>query len=288
MWERNRNRCGKRQGGHGIMYRILIADDEPIERKVISKKIQEFFPGQTNVFQAENGREAIEIFERKKCDIVLIDIEMPGMNGLDAAERIRGMDRDCSIIFLTAFDDFNYAKKAISVKALEYLLKPGSDEELIAVLEEAFRISDEGERRRISERTIEEEKREILDGVPSEEIRMNVVAEEIRRYIAGHYKEDLSLQDVAGAMRYSDAYFCKIFKKYFNRSFIVYLNELRIEKAKRMLEDAMRNIKDISSEVGYRDANYFAKVFKRITGVTPSDYRGMTLQKKQRQPDEEQ
>lgn len=288
MWERNRNRCGKRQGGHGIMYRILIADDEPIERKVISKKIQEFFPGQTNVFQAENGREAIEIFEREKCDIVLIDIEMPGMNGLDAAERIRGMDRDCSIIFLTAFDDFNYAKKAISVKALEYLLKPGSDEELIAVLEEAFRISDEGERRRISERTIEEEKREILDGVPSEEIRMNVVAEEIRRYIAGHYKEDLSLQDVAGAMRYSDAYFCKIFKKYFNRSFIVYLNELRIEKAKRMLEDAMRNIKDISSEVGYRDANYFAKVFKRITGVTPSDYRGMTLQKKQRQPDEEQ
>ena len=73
---------------------------------------------------------------------------------------------------------------------------------------------------------------------------MNVVAEEIRRYIAGHYKEDLSLQDVAGAMRYSDAYFCKIFKKYFNRSFIVYLNELRIEKAKMMLEDAVRNIKD--------------------------------------------
>ncbi len=270
------------------MYRILIADDEPIERKVISKKIQEFFPGQTKVFQAENGREAIEIFEREKCDIVLIDIEMPGMNGLDAAERIRGMNRECSIIFLTAFDEFNYAKKAISVKALEYLLKPGSDEELTVVLEEAFRISDEGERRRSSRQVVEEEKREILDGAHSEDVRMNVVAEEIRRYIAGHYKEDLSLQDVAGAMRYSDAYFCKIFKKFFNRSFIVYLNELRIEKAKQMLEDAMRNIKDISSEVGYRDANYFAKVFKRITGVTPSDYRGMALQKKKKQSVEEE
>lgn len=269
------------------MYRILIADDEPIERKVISKKIQEFFPGQTEVFQAENGREALEIFEREKCDIVLIDIEMPGMNGLDAAERIRNADRDCSIIFLTAFDEFNYAKKAISVKALEYLLKPGSDEELTVVLEEAFRIADEGERRKISERTIEEEKREILDGAPSEEVRMNVVAEEIRRYIAQHYKDDLSLQDVAGAMRYSDAYFCKIFKKYFNRSFIVYLNELRIEKAKKMLDDAVRNIKEISSEVGYRDANYFAKVFKRLTGMTPSDYRGMALQRKQKQPDGE-
>ena len=197
------------------MYRILIADDEPIERKVISKKIQEFFPGQTEVFQAENGREAMEIFERENCDIVLIDIEMPGMNGLDAAERIRDMDRGCSIIFLTAFDEFNYAKKAISVKALEYLLKPANEEELSVVLEEAFRIADERARRRKSE-CAEEEKseREILDGMPSEEIRMNVVAEEIRRYIAGHYKEDLSLQDVAGAMRYSDAYFCKIFKKY--------------------------------------------------------------------------
>ena len=76
--------------------------------------------------------------------------------------------------------------------------------------------------------------------------------------------------------------------KFFNRSFIVYLNELRIEKAKQMLEDAMRNIKDISSEVGYRDANYFAKVFKRITGVTPSDYRGMALQKKKKQSAEEE
>lgn len=139
------------------------------------------------------------------------------------------------------------------------------------------------EKRKRSE-GVEEEKseREILDGMHSEEIRMNVVAEEIRRYIAGHYKEDLSLQDVAGAMRYSDAYFCKIFKKYFNRSFIVYLNELRIEKAKMMLEDAVRNIKDISSEVGYRDSNYFTKVFKRLTGMTPSDYRVVALQKKQK------
>ncbi|MCM1175967.1 MAG: response regulator [Blautia sp.] len=267
------------------MYRILVADDEPIERRVMSKKIREFFPEQTEVFLAENGREAIEIFEREGCDIVIIDIEMPGMNGLDAAERIRGMDRDCSIIFLTAFDEFNYAKKAISVKALEYLLKPGNDEEITVVLEEAFRIADERKKKQMQKRTAEEEKseREIFDGTHSEEIRMNVVAEEIRSYIADHYKEDLSLQDVAGAMRYSDAYFCKIFKKYFNRSFIVYLNELRIEKAKPMLEDAVRNIKDISSEVGYRDSNYFAKVFKRLTGMTPSDYRGIALQKKRKQ-----
>ncbi len=272
------------------MYRILVADDEPIERRVISKKIQEFFPGQTEVFQAKNGREAIEIFQKEGCDIVLLDIEMPGLNGLEAAESIRRMDRGCSIIFLTAFDEFNYARKAISVKALEYLLKPGSDEELVEVLEEAFRLTEEKERRKGKEGEAEGEKweREILDDADSEEIRMNMVAEEIRLYIAEHYKEDLSLQDVAGAMRYSDAYFCKIFKKYFNRNFIAYLNDLRVEKAKQMLEDAMRNIKDISSEVGYRDANYFAKVFKRLTGLTPSDYRVMVLQRKKKQTQEEE
>ncbi|MDE5934129.1 MAG: response regulator, partial [Lachnospiraceae bacterium] len=156
------------------MYRILIADDEPIERKVISKKIQEFFPGQTEIFQAENGREAIKIFEREDCDIVLIDIEMPGMNGLDAAEHIRNMDRGCSIIFLTAFDEFNYAKKAISVKALEYLLKPANEEELIVVLEEAFRIADEKEKMKRPESAEEGNyEREILDGMHSEEIRIN-------------------------------------------------------------------------------------------------------------------
>ena len=127
------------------MYRVLIADDEPIERLVVSKIINKHFSGQLEVVQAVNGREAVMLFEKERCHIALLDIEMPGINGLEAAQQIRNMRRDCSIIFLTAFDEFSYAKKAITVRALDYLLKPGSEEELVAVLEEAVRLAMEAE-----------------------------------------------------------------------------------------------------------------------------------------------
>ena len=98
------------------MYRILVADDEPIERSVVSKKIQTFFPDQFEIVLAENGREAVSLFREKECQIALLDIEMPGMNGLEAAASIRAEDDYACIIFLTAFDEFDYAKKAITLR----------------------------------------------------------------------------------------------------------------------------------------------------------------------------
>lgn len=270
------------------MYRILIADDEPIERKVVCKTIRKYFGGQLDVVEAANGREAAQFFFEKKCQIALLDIEMPGMNGLDAAEQIRARDKTCSILFLTAYDEFSYAKRAISIRALDYLLKPGPDEELVAALEEALRLlkeREEGAGREGGRREEELLKREavrketVKDGDDNaENIRLNAVAEHIRTYIREHYREDISLQDVAGTLHYSDAYFCRIFKQCFHKSFIVYLSEFRVEKAKRLLADAVVSIKDVGVRVGYRDANYFAKVFKRTAGITPSDYRMKVLQ----------
>lgn len=251
------------------MYRVLVADDEPIERQVVSKKIKKFFPGQAEVILAQNGREAVDKFVRDNCQVAILDIAMPGMTGLEAAKIIREKNPKCSIVFLTAFDEFGYAKKAIEVKALDYLLKPGSDEELQAVLEEAFSLveADRQPVRTAVART----------GLKTEEniekVKLNAVGEEIRSYIEEHYSEDISLQDVAGEMGYSDAYFCKLFKQCFDRNFITYLNDFRTEKAIELLRDVTVSIKDISSRVGYRDANYFTRIFKRQTGFTPSEYR---------------
>lgn len=251
------------------MYRVLVADDEPIERQVVSKKIKKFFSGQVEVILAQNGREAVDKFVRDNCQVAILDIAMPGMTGLEAAKIIREKNPKCSIVFLTAFDEFGYAKKAIEVKALDYLLKPGTDEELQAVLEEAFSLV-EADRRPVHTAVVR-------TGLKTEEniekVKLNAVGEEIRSYIEEHYIEDISLQDVAGEMGYSDAYFCKLFKQCFDRNFITYLNDLRTEKAIELLRDVTVSIKDISSRVGYRDANYFTRVFKRQTGFTPSEYR---------------
>ena len=250
--------------------RILIADDEPIERMVISKTIQNYFGDELEIFQAENGREAIAVFQEKDCHIALLDISMPGIDGLEAAEEIRKGSQTCSIIFLTAYDEFDYAKRAIRVHALDYLLKPSTKEDLIAVLEEAVYLSrqDSALAKAPLDRAETEEKDEKLDVVKNQ-----VLAEHIREYLATHYMEDISLQDAAEQLHYSDAYFCKFFKQNFDKSFIVYLSELRIAKAKELLADITINVKDIGQKVGYRDSSYFTKVFKRFTGVTPSEYR---------------
>ena len=76
------------------MYRILVADDESIERRVVRKRIEKNFMSQLEVVEAVNGREAVELFERENCHIALLDIEMPGINGLAAAERIRDIDEN--------------------------------------------------------------------------------------------------------------------------------------------------------------------------------------------------
>lgn len=253
------------------MNRILIADDEPIERTVIERMIRKNFPENMEVVQAANGREAVRLYETMRCKIALLDIEMPGIGGLETAEAIREIDKDAVIIFITAFDEFSYAKRAISVHALEYLLKPVSEEELVTNLEEAIWLTEKTEKKRPVVKTDLQENHH-------ENIKMNAVADNIREFIAAHYMEDISLQDVSGFMNYSDAYFCKIFKQCFDKSFLVYLTEYRVEKAKKLLADVSINIKDISAEVGYRDSNYFTRVFKRSVGVTPTEYRLHALQ----------
>lgn len=257
------------------MYRILIADDEPVERIVAAKTLQRYFAGQVEIVTAENGREAVSLFFEKECRIALLDIEMPGVNGLDAAEQIRAKDKHAGIIFLTAYDEFSYARRAISIRVTDYLLKPVPEEELVAAIEEAMHQVDIQPK---EQRVLREE--HVLEEEKQENVRLSAVADKIRGYIDNHYKEDIALQDVAGALNYSDAYFSKVFKQCFGKGFIVYLSEYRVEKAKNLLADVAINIKDISSEVGYHDSNYFAKVFKRVAGETPTDYRFRVLQDK--------
>ena len=258
------------------MYRILVADDEPIERQVMYKKINSFFPGQVEVYTAENGIDAVNVYQEKNCQITILDIAMPGMDGLEAAEIIRGKDKNCNIVFLTAFDEFSYAKKAIEVRALDYLLKPGADEEIVNVLEEAFRICDSAEKDKAYVYS-ENKSQEWIGQGKAQYKEQSALISEITKYIGQHYVDDLALQDIAGFLGYSDVYFCKLFKQNFGKNFITYLNEYRMSKAKELLANPVINIKDVGQKVGYGDANYFTRLFKRMEGVTPSEYRAKVL-----------
>lgn len=252
------------------MLRLLIADDEIIERRVLYKTLQKNLGDRCVIFQAENGREALRIYEEEKIQIAILDIEMPGINGIEAAQQIRQKDKECCIIFLTAFDEFSYAKKAITVRALDYLLKPYDEQELMLVVEEAMRIAGEGVKDQEAETAATYEPEE-----PEEtgDVRLSKVTSLISQYIHENYMFDISMQDAARVMNYSEAYFCKLFKQCFDLNFTSYLTKYRVEEAKKMLEQPTVNVKEIGKAVGYGDSNYFAKVFKRITGQSPTEYR---------------
>lgn len=236
---------------------LLIADDENLELKVLEKTIKKFFLNELEIFMASNGKQAAQISDKTEINIALLDIEMPGMNGIELAKLLREKNPDCIIIFITAYDRFDYAIEAMHIKAFDYLLKPWKEEKLTGLISEAISS--------IKEISSDDGKSENL-----QDSQKSI----IKKYIKENYKRDISAGDVAGILGYSDVYFSKIFKQLFDDTFINYLTNLRIEKAKVLLKDVSFNIKEVGASVGYTDSNYFTKVFKRAVGMSPSEYRG--------------
>jgi YesN/AraC family two-component response regulator len=273
------------------MSKILVADDEMIERRVLAKRLRAHCGETCGILEAENGRQVLELWEREKPDVLILDIEMPGITGLAAAEMIRKKDRRLPIIFLTAFDEFDYARKAITVHALDYILKPYDQRELFSVVDEALDMAEFGrgtpdpakaaeESRKAAEGPGEtgnaaegpEEDRKAAGG-PEKEQEAPQGQRLVHAYIEAHYMEDLSVQEMSERFSYSEAYFCKRFKQVYGKSFVSYLTEYRIGRAKGLLRNGSISIRAAGKAVGYPDPNYFAKVFRRVTGKSPSDYR---------------
>ncbi len=248
------------------MYHILIAEDERIERMALVKVLSDFLGDDYIIHEAENGRQAVELFRQNPIGVAILDIEMPGMNGIDAARIIHSEAPDCGILFLTAYDRFEYARDAIRVRALEYLLKPYNDEELLATVESAIH-------RALHDHAAPPAAESHEDSDDSRADLAAAVAASMLDYIRTHYQQEISMQDAARALNYSEPYFCRIFKQQFGSNFTAYLAAYRIERARELLANPTVCIKDVGRRVGYPDANYFTKVFRRITGQSPSEYR---------------
>ena len=231
---------------------LLIADDENLELKVLEKTVKKHFVDELEIFASSNGRKASQICDEVKPDIALLDIEMPGMNGIELAKYIKEKNTECIIIFITAYDRFDYAIEAMHIKAFDYLLKPWKEEKLCELINTA------------------------IENVRSMQKTDSIVHSQkdvIKDYIDRNYKKDISAKDVAGILGYSDVYFSKVFKQLFDDNFINYLTKIRIDRAKLLLKDVSFNIKEVGKSVGYADSNYFTKVFKRSVGMSPSEYR---------------
>ena len=197
------------------------------------------------------------------------------MNGLDAARAVLEQRPECKVIFVTAYSLFQYAHEAMHLGACDYLLKPVNPDEVEASIRKAIRQIEAG--RRLAELAPVEPEPEADPEDEAAEAGENdrnaLVMAHVRKYMEDNYMFDLSLDSVSEILHISPAYLSAQFKKYQKMNFLDCLTELRINAAKELLTDPFRSAAEVASMVGYEDSSYFARTFKKRTGMTPTQYR---------------
>ena len=278
------------------MYRVLLADDEQIERMALARRLMRRFGDSLQISEATDGKEAVELYQKEHSQIIIMDISMPELNGVEAAEQIRSMDEDCVIVFLTAYDEFSYAKRAIVIRALDYLLKPFEDGELeSAILRAKERIEtdrgkqrDTGLSRSVPDKApVKEQYPGALEGdgpeINAAVIRLCLPFDEntagltgyVRDavlYMASHYGEStINVAKIAGAVGISEGHLSHCFKKETGYTVMGWLTRYRMKKAVELLSDHRNKVYEVAEKVGYKDIAYFSNTFKKIAGVAPSE-----------------
>ena len=233
------------------MIKVLVVEDETAGREALVSRLRHILKQDGVVESAEDGNMAIRRALDIRPDLILMDIVMPRMNGLEASAVISEHLPKAAIVFLTAYDSFDYAVQAMRAGGRDYLLKPVSEQDLRQLLAKLFHIDTEEEKAR--------------ENTP--------FGSAIEAWLYSHYAEDISLEDAAYSMGMSAAYFARKMKAETGATFLERLTELRMARARQRLTVTKLSVGEIGRSVGYPDPNYFVKVFKRATGMTPSEYR---------------
>ncbi len=239
--------------------RLLIAEDEDPIRKGVVKYIQLHTDRFTRIYEAENGQEAVELLLKYHPDMLLLDMQMPLKNGMEVMEEARRAGLHPITVVLSGYDEFKYAQQAIKFGAKEYLLKPVRAADILALLNY---LADEyiglGEK---AENMAEDRKQE------------NPLVKAAKEYMEEQYAENISLADVAEKLGISQGYLSTMLKSSLGLGFVEYLHQLRIDHACCYLEQNYLKNYEIAYKVGFQDEKYFYKIFKKIKGVSPKEYR---------------
>lgn len=250
------------------MNKILIVDDERFEREQLCQILEARFPHTVQTRTAENGRQAVETAALWTPGIVLMDIEMPGLNGIEAAKRILKQLPACRILFVTAYSLFNYAYEAVKMGASDYILKPVVPDDVARAVQRCIDQAETEEELKALAPVAEE----LADGASYD--KTTLLMANVKKYLQHNYMlSGLSLDSISDILSINASYFSMLFKKSFGVNFVDYLTDLRINAAKELLVDPFLTAAEIASMVGYESPNYFTRVFKKTAGMTPTEYR---------------
>ncbi|MDG0812643.1 response regulator transcription factor [Cohnella rhizosphaerae] len=253
------------------MLKVMIVDDEEHIRLGIAKILSRYPGGLEIAGQHANGLEAmlrLSDMGPDDLDVIITDIEMPMMDGLRFIEQAKAKLPEVSIVMLSGYNDFEYARQAMRAGAADYLLKPMDKVEVFKLLDRF--AAQKRERRGIADDA--EPTRAAGAVAPAESVS---TADRICRLIDQEYNKEIDLSYIADKVGFNASYISKLFSRERGETITDYLNRVRIDKAKQFLRDhPSLKVYEIAHIVGYGDKIYFQKLFKRTVGVTPNEYRG--------------
>lgn len=237
--------------------RVLLVDDEIMIREGFKRLFDWEAHDCEVVGEAADGMEALTQIDDLCPDIVIMDINIPIMNGLKVISLSRIKHPQIAFVIVSGYDDFSYCREALRLQITDYILKPVNYEEFgtcidnlkISLFEN--RVSSASEPEKQEERTITG----------------------ITKYLQEHLAEDLSLSVLAEEFHLNPQYISQLFKNEIGVNFLTYLTNIRMEKAKKLLLSTSLSVAEVAEKSGYGDYRVFTKVFKKSEGITPSQYR---------------
>jgi two-component system response regulator YesN len=252
------------------MYQVMIVDDEPNTLDMLAEYVQAADLGFHVVAKAMGAEDALFYFKMSSPDLLITDIKMPVTDGLSLLQQMRGAGWNGEAAIVTGHGDFGYAQQAIRLNVFEYILKPFFPEDITALLT----------------RTRELLKREHGKTKPRDEMQHLQEAEtpeadgwlptfilQAMAFIKENYAEAITLTQVARKVSVNPVYLSSSFTKYCGENFLEYITNYRIAKSKELLAKTNLQIQEVANEVGYTDIAYFSRIFRRVTGLTPSAFR---------------
>ena len=243
------------------MLKVLIVDDEDLVRRGIVLGVDWAARGCVVVGEAANGEEGIAAVERYSPNLIITDVRMPRMDGIEMMKQLRQKGCKAHVIILTAYSDFSYARSALQLGADDYLLKPFRDQELIAAIDK-----------------VRQKERELTAPTPQDTLPLvkgdkSKYVLQALEYIAGHYSDqDISITMIASHLGVSEGHLSHVFKKETSYTIISYLTQYRVHTAMKLLQDCRYKVYEVAEMVGYRDVAYFGSTFKKLAGMSPSEY----------------
>lgn len=233
---------------------LLLIEDEAIVRNSIKNMIEKNRPSIT-VYAANDVNQANAYLHRSTAHLVLLDIQLPEINGLSFLAQLRKKHPTLPVIIISAHADFTYAQKAIELQVTKYLVKPVSKQSLLETIDECITNID------------------LTPTAGHESIEIAL------QHIHSHYNKSLTLQQMSELVHLNTSYFSSLFKQSVGVNFLQYLTEYRINEAKKLLRRNHYSVEEISIRVGYKTSKYFIQIFKEYENITPNQYRKRELSK---------